>query len=165
MIVGGEVIVGLLLLMAVFTLSTLYTRHYLHNLFEEFRNPLAPSHVDAEPIGSYDKVHQNNCPYSQWRKTPKHVDLIEKESVPTNDENVTPVGSITPFVTSYSSEVDMSSPSHTENSMFMFHNNVCSPTCCPSTYSCSGGCVCTNKQQRDLLKRRGKNKNVADDSI
>jgi hypothetical protein len=40
-------------------------------------------------------------------------------------------------------------------SMFMFTNNVCHPGCCPSTYTCDHGCVCTNKQQRDYISRGG----------
>lgn len=40
-------------------------------------------------------------------------------------------------------------------SMFMFSHNVCSPGCCPSTYSCDHGCVCTTKNQREYLSRGG----------
>ena len=29
-----------------------------------------------------------------------------------------------------------------EDSMFYFSNYKCAPECCPSPYSCSGGCVC-----------------------
>lgn len=35
-----------------------------------------------------------------------------------------------------------------ENTMFMFKNNVCSPSCCSnSSYSCNYGCVCLDNQQ------------------
>ena len=38
--------------------------------------------------------------------------------------------------------------------MFMFRKNKCSPDCCPSTYSCSGGCVCTTEEQRKRIQGR-----------
>jgi len=34
--------------------------------------------------------------------------------------------------------------------MFLFKDNMCSPSCCPSTYSCNGGCVCTTEQEQKL---------------
>ena len=42
-----------------------------------------------------------------------------------------------------------------KRSMFMFSHNVCHPGCCPSTYSCDHGCVCTNKDQREYLGNHG----------
>ena len=39
--------------------------------------------------------------------------------------------------------------------MFMFAYNQCKPECCPSTYSCNGGCICTTKNQRKYLAGRG----------
>lgn len=38
-----------------------------------------------------------------------------------------------------------------EQSLFILGNNTCSPSCCPSTYSCSGGCVCLTDPQKKLL--------------
>ena len=46
-----------------------------------------------------------------------------------------------------------------KRSMFMFSHNVCHPGCCPSTYSCDHGCVCTNKDQREYLGNHGTMKN------
>jgi hypothetical protein len=42
-----------------------------------------------------------------------------------------------------------------QQQMFMFAKNKCSADCCPSTYTCSGGCVCTTEQQRNLINKRG----------
>jgi hypothetical protein len=42
-----------------------------------------------------------------------------------------------------------------KKNMFMFAHNKCSPECCPSTYSCDRGCVCTTKKQREYLASRG----------
>ena len=51
--------------------------------------------------------------------------------------------------------VDGSSDS--PRSMFMMSFNKCDPSCCPSTYSCSGGCVCMTDKQKDFLGKRGNN--------
>lgn len=42
-------------------------------------------------------------------------------------------------------------------SMFMMSFNKCDPSCCPSTYSCSGGCVCLTKDQQQFIGTRGSN--------
>ena len=41
-----------------------------------------------------------------------------------------------------------------EEQLFMFSKNKCSPDCCPSTYTCSGGCVCTTEEQRNRIHGR-----------
>ena len=43
-------------------------------------------------------------------------------------------------------------------SLFAFAFNKSSPACCPSTYSTDRGCVCTTKQQRDFINKRGGNR-------
>ena len=45
--------------------------------------------------------------------------------------------------------------------MFMFAHNECKPECCPSTFSCSGGCVCATKKQTKFGKTRGNNKTLS----
>jgi len=39
--------------------------------------------------------------------------------------------------------------------LFMFAYNRCHPGCCPSTYPCSGGCVCTTVSQRKFIGNAG----------
>ena len=46
------------------------------------------------------------------------------------------------------------------NSMFMFAYNQCKPECCPSTYSCSGGCVCVTQAQSEYIANRGNNNTI-----
>tara|TARA_B100001057_G_C22698699_1_gene890770 strand:- start:44 stop:595 length:552 start_codon:yes stop_codon:yes gene_type:complete len=46
------------------------------------------------------------------------------------------------------------SPKH----LFMLSHNQSSPECCPSTFSSSTGCVCTTKNQRDMINMRGGNR-------
>jgi len=53
----------------------------------------------------------------------------------------------------YKPSVDGTSES--PKSMFMFSHNVCHPGCCPSTYSCDHGCVCTTKEQQEYISKKG----------
>ena len=46
-----------------------------------------------------------------------------------------------------------------KNNMFLFKDNLCTPSCCPSTYSCDGGCVCTTEQQNKFASMRFGNNN------
>jgi hypothetical protein len=50
-----------------------------------------------------------------------------------------------------------------ENHLFMFANNQCKPECCPGSFSCDGGCVCTTAKQRDFINTRGNNRNEPSD--
>ena len=36
--------------------------------------------------------------------------------------------------------------------------NECKPSCCPSTFSCSTGCVCLDENQKEFLNKRGGNR-------
>ena len=46
---------------------------------------------------------------------------------------------------------------YSDKSLAMFSCNYCSPACCPSTFSCSGGCVCTTPTQLSWIQSRGNN--------
>jgi hypothetical protein len=49
------------------------------------------------------------------------------------------------------------------DNLFMFKNNQCKPECCPASFSCGGGCVCTTAKQRDFINSRGGNRNEPTD--
>ena len=51
------------------------------------------------------------------------------------------------------------------DSLFMFKNNQCKPECCPSSYACDGGCVCTTPDQRKVIASRGGNRTTPEDSL
>ena len=51
------------------------------------------------------------------------------------------------------------------NSLFIFKNNQCKPECCPSSYACDGGCVCTTPDQRQVIASRGGNRTTPEDSL
>ena len=48
--------------------------------------------------------------------------------------------------------------------LFLFKNNQCKPECCGSSFSCSGGCVCTTPEQRQYITSRGGNRTKPEDS-
>jgi hypothetical protein len=52
-----------------------------------------------------------------------------------------------------------------DDSLFMFKNNQCKPECCGSSFSCSGGCVCSTPNQRQYLASRGGNVSKPDDNV
>lgn len=45
------------------------------------------------------------------------------------------------------------------DNLFMFKNNQCKAECCPASFSCGSGCVCTTPEQRDFIASRGNNRN------
>jgi hypothetical protein len=51
------------------------------------------------------------------------------------------------------------------DSLFMFKNNQCKPECCPASYACDGGCVCTTPDQRQVIASRGGNRTTPEDSL
>lgn len=51
------------------------------------------------------------------------------------------------------------------DNLFLFKNNQCKPSCCGSTFSCSGGCVCTTPEQRELINTRGGNRTRPDSGV
>jgi hypothetical protein len=80
------------------------------------------------PMGQFDQLKLSTGNESQWRYTSPNEPL----TAPSQD-----VG--------------------TDN-LFMFKNNQCKPSCCGSSYSCNGGCVCTTPEQREYINSRGGNR-------
>jgi len=116
------------------------------------------------PVGhkmsTYDGVHlRTKCP-DKWRHPPcglpyHHPSRLSESLVQ---------GHGAPDVTPPASEPDHGPETPTVDgrpdsprSKFMFAYNQCRPECCPSTYSCSNGCVCTTPEQRRFLQQRGTN--------
>ena len=52
-----------------------------------------------------------------------------------------------------------------QDNLFMFKDNQCKPECCPSSFSCDGGCVCTSPEQRDMINGRGGNRSSLDSGV
>lgn len=51
------------------------------------------------------------------------------------------------------------------DNLFMFKDNKCKPECCGSSFSCSGGCVCTTPEQRKFVNERGGNRTSPESGV
>ena len=103
--------------------------------------------------GSLDGIVLRPGGASTWRQQPNNVPKMKGRFF-------VPQGYSMPLKCE---ETYMKMPS---NSMFMFAQNVSSPSCCPSTYSSSGGCLCsTPDQRRWVAQQRGNNKNFSNYSF
>jgi len=107
-------------------------------------------------VSAYDGLCLKTGNAESWRHSPASVPLID------NDKLFTIQGHSTPEKPVLSDPSSLSGPSldgtsATPNKMFMFANNQSSPSCCPSTFSTSTGCVCTTDKQMDFVASRGFN--------
>lgn len=127
-----------LLLLANFLMVSGFTNYPAFKVDEGFVDYLmnqspAPTN-DYQPIGSYDGV----------RKLPEHGQSEWRGPAP-NEPLLGPEPELGP------------------DNLFIFKNNQCKPECCPSSYSCGGGCVCTTSKQRDYIASRGGNRTAPTD--
>ena len=107
-------------------------------------------------VSAYDGLCLKTGNQEQWRHSPANVPLIS------NDNLYTIQGHDSPLKPVISDPSSLSGPSldgtpDQPNKMFMFANNQSSPSCCPSTFSTSTGCVCTTDKQMDFVASRGYN--------
>jgi len=103
--------------------------------------------------GSLDGIILKPGGASSWRRQPNNVPKMKGRFF-------VPQGTPVPL------KCEQQYQSFPKNSMFMFAQNVSSPACCPSTFSSSGGCVCSTVQQRRwVAQQRGNNKNYSNYSF
>ena len=94
----------------------------------------SPIGTNYQPIGTYDNVVKKPANgLSNWRGPAPNEPLLGPE-VEIGPDN-----------------------------LFMFKNNQCKPECCPASFSCGSGCVCTTAKQRDFINSRGGNRNEPTD--
>lgn len=89
------------------------------------------SNTQTEPLyKKFDKTKVDFKKYNNLGITNKYLGLDKNINVPSvnGDENDSRKG------------------------LFQFNYNKCSPDCCPSTYSCSGGCICLSNKQKSMSK-------------
>ena len=95
----------------------------------------------------------------QWRRPPTNLPLVKDTYI------TSPIGEDIllgdDLLSAYYPSVDGNPDS--QKRMFMFAQNQCRPECCPGTYSCDRGCVCTTEQQRNLIAGRGGNATKGND--
>ena len=155
------------LFMIIFTIVLLYlVDKYcadLTNMLEGFDDVATSQIPDYAPIkysiGPYDNLKLKPPGCSDWRHPPACNKLYKSDTL------YTPQGTPFPLKPHISKQGTNNGPTvdgtnKTPNDMFMFAYNQCRPECCPSTFSCDHGCVCTNKQQREFINSRGNNRNI-----
>ncbi len=109
-------------------------------------------------IGPYSNIKFKFPNGENFMRNPKDETLLDNNLyVPNGTPNPLEPTISGPLWGSNGTNVDGLESSPT--SLFMFKNNQCKPECCPGTYSCSGGCVCTTKNQRNFIANRGNNRN------
>ena len=107
-------------------------------------NPAAINYMMGKGVyGSYDglRLHPYN---SSWKKYPSNNPLL-KNPIFVQQHSGGPLKN---------EVVPVNIP---DDSMFLFAKNIASPFC-SSSFSSSGGQICTTKEQRELINRRGQNK-------
>ena len=93
---------------------------------------------------------------SCWRKNPSNLPLINANSlyIPQGTPiNLNKKSNFSYILNNDALPVD--GIDETRKSLFTFAFNQCRPECCPSTYSCDKGCICTTEQQRKFINQRG----------
>ena len=119
---------------------------------------LKPSNLNYK-FSTMDGVKLTNYPEHTWRHSPADEKLIVKSFTPQGHSiSLKENSSITKNLNKGPGVDSSGNP----KSMFTFAYNQCKPECCPSTYSCDGGCICTTDSQRDFLTKRGFNKTRSD---
>lgn len=106
-------------------------------------------------MGPYSNLVLKPKGCSNWRHSPANLPLNNDINNNVYQGNQLPL--------KQNKYVDLNNPeapnvdgtSKSPKSLFMFSFNKCAPECCPSTYSCDKGCVCTNEQQRHFINSRG----------
>ena len=114
--------------------------------------------LNVDEHGTYNKNYNRNNKKSKcgWRKEPCDAKLLN------NIKFTTPVGLQGRYVPDSDHVKTMPTvdgKKDSPRSLFAFTYNQCHPDCCPSTYSCDHGCVCTTEQQRNFINSRGRNRN------
>lgn len=105
--------------------------------FENYQLSGAATGSEYQPIGQYDNVRKVPANgVSAWRDTAPNEPLAGPEFTGPGPDK-----------------------------LFMFANNQAKPECCGSSFSCSGGCVCTTPAQRQMIAARGGNRTAPEDGI
>ena len=119
------------------------------------------SNMKYSSMGPFDNLILKPEGGSEWRHAPSNLPLYKPSTLYTPQGTPLPLKNQAKITTlplnSNSPSVDgsLSAPKN----MFMFAYNQCRPECCPSTYTCDKGCVCTTEQQRKFINSRGYNRN------
>ena len=132
------------------------------NTREAFNN--SASNMTYSSMGAFDNLILKPDGDSKWRHSPSNLPLYKPSTLYTPQGTPLPLKKQAKITTL---PFDSNAPSvdgslKAPKNMFMFAYNQCRPECCPSTFSCDHGCVCTTEQQRKFIgEQRGNNKNYS----
>ena len=130
------------------TTESFYNKIYLKNRLNKRNNK-------NQVLGNYPSIFKTKCYNNNNNNKKVRFNLVNKSTIHS------PIG--TPHqLTEDISSSNFPSVDGKEGSakhLFMFAKNQCRPECCPGTYSCDKGCICTTENQEKLLSSRGSNKN------
>ena len=107
-------------------------------------------------VTNYDGLYLQPEGGSCWRHPPSNLPLLDPNKVYTpqgTPVNLNKSENKTIGYQQFGPPVD--DKPNSPKSLFTFALNQCRPECCPSTYSCDRGCICTNESQRRLINKRG----------
>jgi hypothetical protein len=107
-------------------------------------------------VSAYDGLCLKTGNPAFWRHSPANVPLVSDSNLYTVQGHDSPLKPVISDPSSLSGPSLDGTPDQ-PNKMFMFANNQSSPSCCPSTFSTSTGCVCTTDKQMDFVAARGYN--------
>ena len=147
-----SIVVGIFLIIIVNLLFNKNQEHFMDNIFDD----KYPS-MGKQSIGPFDNLILKPDDDSTWRHPPSNLPLYKPSTL------YTPQGTPLPLknqakITSlplYSNAPSVDGSANAPKNMFMFAYNQCRPECCPSTFSCDHGCICTTEQQRNFINSRG----------
>lgn len=134
-IVFALVMLGLLLLANLLMING-YTNYPVgaEGFIDYYLDNAAPTGDKYQSIGAYDDiVYKPDNKLSNWRGPAPNEPLLGPD-VELGPDN-----------------------------LFIFKNNQCKPECCPASFSCGSGCVCTTAKQRDFIASRGGNRDAPTD--
>ena len=107
-------------------------------------------------ISDYDGMCLKNSDEDFWMKSPSNLDLVDNSNLYTIQGHTNPNRPVISDVSALNGPT-IDGTDSSPKSLFLLKNNKVSPSCCPSTFSTSSGCVCTTKNQRDFVASRGNN--------
>lgn len=141
------------LLLIFYIINYYYTINYKTNDYNTGVNQIA--HIRGD-IGIENYQNLNPAKLSNKMSNIDNVKLYNKKKSHYLLENnlMVPQGSTIPLKLKkqyqLSSGPNVDGTNKSPKNMFMFAYNQCRPNCCPGTYSCSGGCICTTNNQNNF---------------
>ena len=96
--------------------------------------------------------------YSGIKLQQVNNDTKLKSKIYTNFGTPNPLDDKYPIESNYSNATNVDGTPDSPKSMAMFKYNSCEAECCPSTYSCSNGCICQTENQKKFINSRGNNR-------